>query len=344
MQYSQASNGTANKNDEALAKEFAEYISVVSDSIVRSQIKHDFSAIEKLIETVSDKLAPMQETAQLSTSIAHQLKDVQSKLVALREQWQAALHSAIDDLSKKQQGVFEITTTPYIQKVSALQRAIDDLGTRQQSVLEKTTNSYSQKISSLTDGLTRQLQNDTNRYLESLSQTPAAIAELGVTVCRSVEDRSKEVSEEVRKTSSATESGLRSLVEKKAFATSLEIATCSKNVDEASARIQSEVRSKTERIATDIGEAQKSLKTNLETISAGLKVEIAQFQEIALAAIKEADAQNNERANKINGRMRHMLDQMSKTDQRILTMQKWIWGLGGSCLLALLVLLFKVIR
>jgi hypothetical protein len=192
--------------------------------------------------------------------------------------------------------------------------------------------------------LTRQLQNDTNRYLESLSQTPAAIAELGVTVCRSVEDRSKEVSEEVRKTSSATESGLRSLVEKKAFATSLEIATCSKNVDEASARIQSEVRSKTERIATDIGEAQKSLKTNLETISAGLKVEIAQFQEIALAAIKEADAQNNERANKINGRMRHMLDQMSKTDQRILTMQKWIWGLGGSCLLALLVLLFKVIR
>jgi hypothetical protein len=75
-----------------------------------------------------------------------------------------------------------------------------------------------------------------------------------------------------------------------------------------------------------------------------LKDEIAKLQETALAAIKEADAQNNERANKIHGRIRQVLEQTSQTDQRILTMQKWIWGLGGSCLLALLVLLFKVIR
>jgi uncharacterized coiled-coil protein SlyX len=344
MQNSQASNGTANKNDEALAKEFAEYISVVSDSIVRSQIKHDFSAIEKLIETVNDKLAPMQETAQLSTSIAHQLKDVQSKLLALREQWQAVLQTSIDDLSKRQQSVFEITTTSFSEKVSALQRAIEDLGARQQSVIEKTTDSYSQKISSLADVLTRQLQNDTNRYLESLSQTPAAIAELGSTICRSIEEHSKRANDEVRKASAAGESAIRSLIESKASSINKEIMARSKDLGEANARIQDEVRSKTERIATDVGEAQKSIRTDLETISAGLKVEIAQFQEIAIAAIKEADAQNNERANKINGRMRHMLDEMSKTDQRILTMQKWIWGLGGSCLLALLVLLFKVIR
>jgi gas vesicle protein len=339
-----ASIETVSKNDEALAREFTEYISLVSDSVVRSQFKHDFSAIEKLIESVSDKLAPMEETAQLSANIAQHLEDVSAKLIALRDQWQAALQSAIDDLSKRQQSIFEITTTSYIQKVSGLQRAIEDLGAKQQSVFDKTTDSYSQKISSLADGLTRQLQNDTNRYVESLSQTPKAIAELGATVCRSVEDRSKEVSDEVRKTSSATESGLRALVEKKAFAASMEIASCSKNVDEACAQIQTEVRTKAERIVADIGGAQKSVRADLEVISARLKDEIAKLQETALAAIKEADAQNNERANKIHGRIRQVLEQTSQTDQRILTMQKWIWGLGGSCLLALLVLLFKVIR
>jgi hypothetical protein len=344
MPNSQAANGTANKNDEALAQEFAEYISVVSDSIVRSQIKHDFSAIEKLIETVNDKLAPLQETAQLSTSIAHQLKDVQSKLLVLREQWQAALHSSIDDLSKRQQGVFEIATNSYFQKISTLQRAIEDLGTRQQSVFEKTTDSYSQKMSSLADGLTRQLQNDTDRYLESLSQTPAAIAELGGSICRSVEEHSKRINDEARKASAAAESAFRSLLESKASATYKEITACSKNVDEASARIQTEVRSKAERVLTEIGNTQKSGKSDLDAAFVKLKVEIAQLQDTAIAAIKDADAKNNERADRINGRTRRMLEQMSQTDQRILTMQKWIWGLGGSCLLALLVLLFKVIR
>jgi hypothetical protein len=180
--------------------------------------------------------------------------------------------------------------------------------------------------------------------LESLSQTPEAIAELGGTICRSVEEHSKRVNDEVRKASAAAESAFRSLLENTASATNKEITACSKNVDEAGARIQTEVRSEAERILKEIGNTQESGKSDLGATFVKLQVEIAQLQETAIAAIKDADAQNNERANKIHGRIRQMLEQASQTDQRILTMQKWIWGLGGSYLLVLLVLLFKVMR
>jgi hypothetical protein len=378
MQYSPSLNETATKNDEALAQEFVEYISLVSDSIVRSQFKYDFSAIEKLIATVRDEVTPMQEAAHLSASIDHQLRDVQSRLLELREQWQTALKQAIDDLNTSQQSVFETTTGSCMQKMSAMidgltgqlqkdtsrcldsfsrtpsaiaelgdtiGRRVDDLSKRHQTAFETTADSYLQKMSAMIDGLIGQLQNDTNRYLGSLSRTPAAIAELGGTICLCIEDRSRQVSDEARKASAATEGALRFFIENKASATAKEIiAACSKNVDEASTRIQTEFRLKTDVVSTEIGNDQKSRKADLDVAFGGLKDGIAQLQEKALAAIKDADATNKQRADGINGQIRKMLEQTSQTDQRILTMQKWVWGLGGFCLLALLGLMFKAVR
>jgi hypothetical protein len=72
---------------------------------------------------------------------------------------------------------------------------------------------------------------------------------------------------------------LRFFIENKASATAKEIiAACSKNVDEASTRIQTEFRLKTDVVSTEIGNDQKSRKADLDVAFGGLKDGIAQLQ------------------------------------------------------------------
>jgi hypothetical protein len=137
MQISHEANRATSQSDEALAKEFAEYIGVVSDSIVRSQIKHDFGAIEQLIRIAKDELAPLQETVQLSTKIVGALNDVRSRL-----------HEIPDELRK------------------SLQTLIGNLDATQRSAFTKNTDSSLQRLSDATNRLIKELQHETSRYLE----------------------------------------------------------------------------------------------------------------------------------------------------------------------------------
>ena len=315
MPVSDGAKRATDQKDEALAQEFAEYIGIVSDSIVRSQFKYDFSAIEQLARTAKEELAPIRETAQLSAKIVNALNDVQSRIQEIPELSQALL-----------------------------QRFIDNLQNLQRHAFEKNTGSSLQKLSSAIDRLIKELHNETSRYLEGISQAPVAMAELGEKISRTIEGSANAINDATRKVSAATESKLRSFVEDKSSVTKEEIAACSKGIEQARSQIQIELRSKTDRIITEISDAGKSVRADLGALTSGLKDEIAQLQKQVLATIQESDAKNRELFDRQSGRIGKMVEQMDQTDRRMLEMQKWIWGFGCSCLIALIILLFRALR
>ena len=315
MQVSQPGNRTTGQSDEALAQEFAEYISIVSDSVVRSQIKHDFSAIEELLKTVHKEIAPLQEAALYSAEIVEQLGDLRKRLLAFPEQWRESL-----------QGV------------------IEDLGIRQRQAFEMNTSSALQNLSTATGDLIKNLQRESNRYLEGISQTPAALEKLEFMFGRSIEDSAVTIHKETRKAVAETESKLGSLMGEKFLSAGIEIAICASDIKETRAQILTDLRTKASGLGEDIREARSSAKADIEALSGRFGEQIVQFQEKVQAEIQESSATNRELSDKQFAQMGIMLEQMSNTDRHILILQRWIWGLGGFSLLALIVILIKVFR
>ena len=315
MQVSQQGNRTTGQSDEALAQEFAEYISIVSDSVVRSQIKHDFSAIEELLQTVKKEIAPLQETALYSAEMVEQLGDLRKRLLAFPEEWRESL-----------QGV------------------IEDLGIKQHQAFEKNTGTALQNLSAATGDLIKNLQRETNRYLESISQTPAALEKLEVKFGRSIEESAVTIHKETRKAATETENKLGSLMADKFLSAGREIAICANDIKETRAQIQTELRTKASGLGEDIREARSSAKADMEALSGRFGEQVGQLQEKVQAEIQESSTTNRELSDKQFAQLGIILEQMSNTDRNILILQRWIWGLGGSCLLALIVILIKVFR
>jgi hypothetical protein len=315
MQVSHPGNRTTGQSDEALAQEFAEYISIVADSVVRSQIKHDFSAIEELLKTVKKEIAPLQDTALNSGEIVEQLGDLRKKLLEFPERWR-----------------------------ESLQRIIEDLGIKQHQAFEKNTGTALQNLSAATGDLIKNLQRETNRYLESISQTPAALEKLEVKFGRSIEDSAVTIQTDTRKAVAETENKLCSLMGDKFLSVGREIALCANDIKETRAQIQTELRTKASRLGEDIREVRSSAKADSEALSGKFREQIDQLLMKVQAGIQESSATNKELLDKQFALLGIMFDQMNKADRRILILQRWIWGLGGSTLLALIVILIKVFR
>lgn len=272
--------------DEALAHEFAEYISLVADSVVRSQIKHDFSAIEQLIRTAKDELAPLQETVQQSAKIVSALNDVRSRVQKVSGELGGTLQTFVDHLDEKQRKTFE-----------------------------QNANSSLEKLSSAIDRLIKELKNETSRYLQGFSDAPVAMAELSNKMSCIVSDGTSAVKNEIEKAS----------------------------VDSSAAHGK-EISTHSKEIITAIGTLEKSVQVEVEAEFKALKREIAQSQEKLLAAVQETNTTHQELFNRQNGCILDLAERLRQTDQRVHVMQKWIWGLGGSTLLALVILLIKIFR
>jgi hypothetical protein len=156
------------------------------------------------------------------------------------------------------------------------------------------------------------------------------MAELSNNINRTIDTGVKAIIDETRRASAANESRLRSVVEDNVSATIKGIHAYSKDVEQARSQIQIELRARADQIVTGISDAQKSMMD-----------EIAQRQAMLLAALGEAETRNRVLFEK---QSKEIVEQTIQTDQRILTMQRWLWGICGSSLLAIIILLFKVFR